>query len=229
MEIKLHIVESNTPNNTALLLIPGRVLSEQEIEELSAPLSASFKVLTLRNDLPASMEVFDFADSLEAELKKLRVKTCTVLGISSGSSLAQAISIRYPKRIRRVALVDAIPRVAPSSLMKLIDRIEGILPLGLPFRSLSNDFDSRPMLHRIHCPCLIAVSPSANNYTREQSNMLGQRIPNSWSHELSQEVITDKDGKLLLSAEFEKLLLEFLLVPAKKPQKNLARENLARA
>lgn len=223
MEINLHIVDSSSPNNTALLFIPGQPYTDAQIEALSSSLSSHFKVLTLRNDLPASMQVFTFADALDAELKKQRIKTCTVLGVGSGTSLAQAISIRYPKRIRRVALVDAIPRVAPTALMKLIDRIEGLLPLGLPFRSLSDDFDSRPMLHRIHCPCLIALSPSADSYTKEQSTMLGKRIPNSWSHALGNEVFDATSDTLAFTREFEQLLLEFMEVPAKRPQKNIVR------
>ena len=132
--------------------------------------------------------------------------------------MAQAVAIEYPKLVRRLVLLDATTQLEPNLVSRAIDRVEQFLPLGLPLRSLSRHYDSRSMLHRIHCPTLVFVSPQASVFTRAQSEMIARRIPNAWRSLLKSPPLSRES---VFSAEVQGLLEEFLQVPVKCPQKNL--------
>jgi hypothetical protein len=99
----------------------------------------------------------------------------------------------------------------------MIDRIEALLPLGLPLRNASNAFDARAFLHRIHCPVLVLVSAGAGEFVREQSRVIAKRVPNAWLRQLEGEALVGD----VLTAEAEQCVESFFEVPTKRPQKNL--------
>jgi pimeloyl-ACP methyl ester carboxylesterase len=146
------------------------------------------------------------------------VKRATFLGIAAGGAVVQAMSNVYPKTVRRVILLDSSARVAPGFWQKVSDYLEEFFPLGLPLRSLSAEFDSRPMLHRIHCPALVLVSASAGVWLEDQAKMIARRIPNAWFAKLKGSSLNHEG---VLSEELRSKVKEFLQVPAKRPQKAL--------
>lgn len=192
-------------NASPLLIISDS--DSRECDELTRELGDEFSILALSGGLPAQSEVMAFSQSLMRHLESQKIKRITVCGIRAGAAIAQALSVLDPKQIRRLILLDATTRLEPGVLSRSIDWLERFLPLGLPLRSLSRDFDSRPFLHRIRCPSLVLHSPGAGLYLRSQANYLAHKIPNAWLRPLYNE------------QELAALVLEFMQVPTKRSQK----------
>jgi hypothetical protein len=177
-----------------------------------------FSILLVKGIDADPRRVIEYAESISDELSVRKIKRAGILGLGLGASIAQAIAARTSRFIRRVILIDALTRVSPSQLEKCMDRIEKTLPLGLPLRSLSSDYDSRPELHRIQCPVLALRTPQADTFLDSQFDLISRRIPNCWKKKLSDPIHTDAND---YSEELIDLLIQFEEVPAKSPQKML--------
>lgn len=211
-------IESKAEEEQApvLLILPGRQVDEPEARRLAESLSKAFRTFVAVNARVDPHEVTEYAKRLEGEMEQQGIKRATVVGIGPAGSIAEALGIRGAKSLRRLVLLDADSRYSPPRLQRIIDRAERFFPLGLPLRRLTKDFDARPMLHRIHCPSLVLVSPRADHFHAHQGEMLAQRIPNAWFKSLTTPAI-DSTGSF--SPEVKEVLEEFLQVPAKRPQK----------
>lgn len=186
-----------------------------------ADLAKTYRIARLNAPLPSVTEVLAEADRLEPELSELGTKRTTIVAYREGTPLAQALGALSAEVVRRIVLIDPQARVSPSTRDRTIDKVEMFLPLGLPFRALNNNFDSRPLLHRVRCPVLVVDSPHADQYHREQAHYIAKKLPNAWHEKLETPVFLGERG---LSEEFSRRLEEFLQVPAKRPQKNLSSE-----
>lgn len=180
---------------------------EQEGEQ-----SSIFNVYLLDSHFPSNNRVTAFANSLREHCKTKHLKRITVLGHGVGASIAMAFTCAAERLVRRLVVLDACTRIAPSYLTRLIDRLESRLPIGLPLRTISDSYDARPQLHRIHCPTLILTSTSADNFTLEQSKLIELRTPNSWRTQLQQEL---HNG----NRELVEAVSDFVKIPVKRPQK----------
>lgn len=201
-----------------LLIIPPKKLSPARAEQTAKGVSRELRTLVLSCDPPASREIWNFSHELVEQLEQLDAKRLTVLGIGSGGALAQALAIGYPKLVRRVVLVDSTTRLSPSKISHWIDALERFLPLGLPLRSLSRGFDSRPQLHRLRCPTLVISSGDAAPFERAEANLLTEKIPNAWFMSLAGYPL---DAAWQINPALTREMLAFLQVPTKRPQKNL--------
>lgn len=141
------------------------------------------------------------------------VRQSSFVGLGDAASIAQYLTMLEPKSVRTLILVDATSRSHPTRLSRFIDRVEELLPLGLPLRMKSEAFDSKPFLQRIRCPTLIVTSIDADPFLDSQSQMFAHRIPTSWPVKLSSP---DPD------VELAELVIEFEQIPAKCPQKRVA-------
>lgn len=202
IEIKAYS-DSRAGASTFLVIAPAGVSYQGRIGSIEE----SFNFLELNYDLKDPSQVLAYADKAIELLEEKRVKSVSVIGLEDGGALAQAIAVRTWRILRRLVLLDSYTRLTPTWFEQFVDRIESFLPLGLPMRSLSNAYDSRCELHRIHCPTLILRSSSSDLHLDYQASLLHKMIPNSWLKK-----IKSQDELAGLLADFEK-------VPAKRPQK----------
>ena len=205
--------------SSVLLIVPDKALSEEAARVLTQDLARKFKTYVVTSSLPAVDQVIPYVEQLIGELEARKIKRVTAFGIGPGGTIPQALAVFGAKLVRRIVLLEATTRLEPGVLLRMIDRIEAFLPLGLPMRSLTNEFDSRPLLHRVHCPTLVVATKSSNSFITEQANVLAHRIPNSWLATV--DAAYRKDG-LAFGPEIVQLVEEFLQVPVKRPQKGTA-------
>lgn len=200
---------------STLIVLPGTEMNEQEAQALAEPLRDEFTVFVLTSAPPSVDKVLPYVDTFSRALAAHKIKRATLFGLGAGSAVAQAVAVMYPKVIRRLVLLNPTARMAPGLFTRIIDRVESFLPLGLPLRPLSDDFDSRPMLHRIRCPVLILVSGIEGEFVRNQGKYIAEKIPNSWLQEIADAGIGPRHE---LSDELSRYLVDFLQVPPKRPQ-----------
>jgi len=174
---------------------------------------SNYRVFRLEQAMPTPEQVVEFSGQLAAQIEQQRIKRLTVLGIADGSSVALALAAFNPKLVRRLILLNGTTRVSPGIGSRMIDTIERFLPLGLPLRPLSEDFDARPFLHRVRCPVLVLTTADASPFVQSQAKLLAKAIPNAWK-----EILTAAGQT---AAEFSRVLSQFEELPAKRPQKNL--------
>ena len=218
-KINIEQYKEDSSAKELLLLITSEAFAEKQARALLNQLGRNYSVFLLSGEMPESSEVDIYTKNLIDELSKKGVKFLTVLGIKEGANIAQALCVSASKMVRRLILLNPTSRLRPNLSSKIIDYFEGFLPLGLPLRNLSNDFDSRPFLHRIHCPTLVLTSEKTSSYLKEQSKIIAERIPNSWL----KRVNSFNDENMNLSTELVDLVKSFQKVPVKRPQKNLGR------
>jgi hypothetical protein len=174
------------------------------------------KVAVLSTSIPKGAEILTFAELILEELQKLELKRITLVGFENGASIVQALTILSPRLFRRAILVDPLSRVSPGFLVRFVDWIEKYLPVGLPFRAINKDFDSRPFLHRIRCPVMVVLSPAESFYNSIESTYIAKKIPNCYLLKMTNVPLENS----IFSEEFLKCLEEFQQSPAKRPQKN---------
>ncbi len=218
----LSIVHSpEHPDGTILIILnDGAFIDSSKSEEIYSTLrnNQTSRIVVLNHLLPMGSEVIRFAESVIAELERKSLKRITLIGIEDGASVVQALTILEPRLIRRAVLVNPNSRVNPTFFSRAIDWIEKFLPVGLPFRAVTKEFDSRPFVHRIRCPILIVTTPSENFYRVRESEYLANKIPNCYL--VKTEGAYFQDGNSDFSQEFVKLFDEFQKSPVKRPQKN---------
>lgn len=202
--------------HSVLLLVPEGQFRGKDVDAFAKKLSQEFKTFVLTSPLPSEDQVTSYTEQFGRTLLELGIKRATIFGIGAGASIAQATAVMLPRMVRRLVLLDATARLAPGFLTRFIDRVERFLPLGLPLRTLTKNFDSRPLLHRIYCPSLVLVSKKAGDYVKSQSTFISQKIPNAWFAVVGKPY-TNRGS--VLSDELCSLVSKFLQVPVKRPQK----------
>lgn len=214
--ISIRQCSGGEPGSPALVVIPDHIDPVKDVCALFGELSRNNRVYVITSELPHVGHVVPFVRELRAELLRNGVKWATVLGIGAGATVAQSLSIFWPRIVRRLVILDATTRLKPGIGTRIIDKLERFLPLGLPLRQLSINFDSRPFLHRVRCPTLLLLSPDASQYLYAQARYLSAKIPNSWLVRLSQH---HHASELELSTELQGYISEFMDVQVKRPQK----------
>lgn len=115
-----------------------------------------------------------------------------------------------PDSIRSIVLTDATVRAGTEVLPALADRVERYLPFGLPLRSARDSFDARSFLHRVRCPVLVLTSGFSTARELKDSAIFPAFLPTSWK-----DSFDSKDA-------FTHVVLDFLEIPARSPQKRNA-------
>lgn len=200
----------------ALLLLAEHEPLLSVAERWASSFGEMFSLYLLDQPLPEASQVTQFVATLGAVTEERGLRRISLFGLGAASTIALEYSVRFHKSVRRLILLDACSRLRPTRFERYVDRLETLLPLGLPFRSLSKNFDARPILHQIRCPTLLLQSPEADSFVREQVQLMAQRIPNSWTCSLIDSPLQGE-----LSDELHSHLEEFVKVPVKRPQKNV--------
>ena len=188
------------------------------IEALCQAFLAEHKIIIFNRDLPSDQEIFKFSKEFIPELEKVGGKRISIISFGSGSALAKCLSLLEPRLIRRIAMIDPEARIKPGIITKIIDEIEKFLPVGLPLRSLSKTFDSRPFLHRLRSPILVARSDRFNLFLDNEADYISKKIPNCYYVKFETDLLINNS----LSEELRLVLDQFLNTAVKRPQKNLS-------
>lgn len=212
MKIEIRSPSQAKVGASTFLLIPAA--GDSYLNKLGL-LSEQFNFLELDYDLRDPSQVLDYALKTIELLEEKKIKSLSLIGWQEGGALAQAISVRTWRILRRLVLLDSFTRLSPTWFEQLVDRIESYLPLGLPLRNTTNAYDSRPELHRIHCPTLVLRSLDSDMHLDFQAQLLNKYIPNSWLKKLTEPAMASNQ----LSQELSKLISDFEQVPAKRSQK----------
>lgn len=94
-----------------MLLIPG--LNLRGVKGSALPLAWMYRmfardwrvyVFDRRADVPEDCSILTLADDIDAAMAQLGLREADVLGVSQGGMIAQALAIRHPERVRRLAL-----------------------------------------------------------------------------------------------------------------------------
>lgn len=157
----------------------------------------------------------ELSKTILEEFKDKKVRQVSMIGIKAAGAIAQNIALIDRKLCRSLILINTTTRPHPTSFSRVIDRIESILPLGLPLRQNSLNFDSKPFLQRLRCPALIITTQNSNEHEKSEAMILTKRIPTAWYYD---------SNKSNTAEDLAKLISEFEAVPAKCPQKNLQRK-----
>ncbi len=154
------------------------VITEQSASsELAGVISSEYTCTELALNASFGADVWRTIDNVESALEKSSVRSAVFVGVGDAACVVQALTLRAPKLVRTMVLVDATSRPHPSKWVRLIDWLEKYLPLGLPFRNDTDGFDALSLSHRLRSPCVVAVSGSATEYQRSEARVLSARLP----------------------------------------------------
>jgi pimeloyl-ACP methyl ester carboxylesterase len=159
----------------------------------------------------------NITNDLAGLLKINSIRQASFYVYGDGCAIAQSYYLDQPKVVRSMVLINPSTRAHPGHVSKIIDRLEELLPLGLPLRSSAKGFDGRSFLQRIRCPVLIVLTPSPTAFLRQQARLMESGLPTSWILQLQ-----NKSSSGLFDPEelFDHISV-FQQIPAKSPQKNL--------
>jgi hypothetical protein len=150
------------------------------------------------------------SESFDSLLNLLGVRQATFVAFGAASILIQSLALTHLKGVRSIILVNGASRAHPGIGLRIADKIERSLPLGLPLRMRSSAFDSKPFLHRIRCPVLIVTTMTATPYEISQAEILNRGLPTAWRMTLDSGREED---------HLRELIESFQEVQAKCPQK----------
>ena len=181
------------------------------LAQLRAQLEPSARLIVLELVFAASSNWRAVTERVLTELKNLRVRQATFIGLRDAAVIAQNVALQSLRSVRKLIRLDPPTSPHPSLRERMVSWLESKLPLGLPLRLGNSHFDSRSLLHRMRCPVLAVMSATGTDYHRVQAEQLVAGLPTVWFVELEpQQVVTG----------FAPLVMEFEKVQAKCPQKN---------
>ena len=179
------------------------------VKSLTVNLSQSIVCYGFIPDEPDPKKLLEVSEAFKNIVVQEKLTRLTLVGVDWGGALVIHYAANNIKNVRRVLFVDAISRPKQLPLEIAFEWIERFLPLGLPFRPISRDFDPRPIIHRVRCPVLVVTTQSKSDNTVElaaHAKFLTERLPNAWQTEIA------ADG-------FNQIFESFIGVPTKQPQK----------
>lgn len=151
-------------------------------------------------------------ERLGAVLGELGLRQASFVTFGAAGTILQCLALADMRAVRTAILIDASTRPHPGWFLRILDRIERFMPMGLPFRSTDKGFDGRSALQRMRFPTLVVNSPLATPYLKSQGSVLLNGLPTAWYGEL---VPGDYVNELTA------LAMNFEQVPAKRPQKSV--------
>ncbi len=219
-EEEINFILKGTPDGLrpVFVFLPDKPPSIKNPEHFFSSENGEVVSLVLSSALPAGDLVEQYAERALKAIAKHGVKRATLVGLGAGGALAQAMTIRNRKLCRRLVLIESSCRLRPSRVQLIFDKVESLLPFGLPFRIGSGDFDSRPYLHRIDCPTLVITGHQSSRFELRQARFFESRLPNSWYTKFNGLVI-ESEGQI--NPKLASIIEEFYRMPTKRPQKKV--------
>lgn len=201
--LKLEKLNESTEGESVIFVGPP-----EEVKHLVASLpipTNSYGFVPEELDLKKLLELSEVFKNLISSEKLTRL---TLVGVGWGGALVIHYAANNIKNVRRVLFVNAISRPKQLPLEKAFEWIERFLPLGLPFRPISKEFDPRPIIHRVRCPVLVVTESGSTNSIEltAHAKFLMERLPNAWQSEITEN-------------GFGEVFQSFIGVSTKQPQK----------
>ena len=137
MPLEIHYSELGS--GEPIILLHGLFGSSRNWRSFARRLQANFRVITadLRNHGASphaeDMDYDDMADDVSALLDKLKLNQATLIGHSMGGKVAMVLTLRSPRRIKRLLAID----IAPVSYKHSFDPIVRAMK-ALPVDCLSS-------------------------------------------------------------------------------------------
>lgn len=128
---------ATTGSGDSVTLIHGVGSNLESWDQVLPPLAARFRVL--RYDLrghgqsgkpPGPYALDDFVQDLRALLDGCGVATTRLVGFSFGGLIAQAFTLQYPDRVRRLALLATVAGRTPAERRSVLARADALASGG---------------------------------------------------------------------------------------------------
>lgn len=206
-------IVSDTGEGRPLVFISDEESYAQMANSTAAAIAGRCRVIVLRSPPISDRDWNARCLGFTSSLRGLKIRQASFVCFGATANLVESQLLREPKSIRTLVIVDGPSRPHPTSWDRLIDRIESLLPLGLPLRLGASGFNVRAYLHRIRCPLLVVTTPLAGSFLSGDATVVAKSAPTAWSVALSEKEINEG----LLS----ETILKFQDTPAKCPQKNV--------
>lgn len=189
-----------------------KVTNNFSLEELENSFISNSRILVIQTHIISDENWLSISEEILKKLEELNIRQASFVGFGATTSICQHIALVNNKLTRSLVLINPMTRPNPTGLQKIIDRLENFLPLGLPLRQKTKNFDSKPFLQRLRSPLLILTTDDVDHYTERESQIMLKRVPTSWHFKLKKDAAEKQASELI--NEFEN-------VPVKCPQKNL--------
>ncbi len=187
---------------------------EFSLEQLESCFVSNSRILVIQTPIVSDDNWLLISEQILKTLEEMGIRQVSFVGLGATTSLCQHIALINNKLTRSLVLINPMTRPNPTRFQKIVDRVENFLPLGLPLRQKTKNFDSKPFLQRLRSPLLILTTNDVDHYTTQESQLMLKRVPTSWHVQLNNEQPEKKASDLI--NEFEN-------VPVKCPQKNLTK------
>lgn len=206
-------IEQDAGNGRPFLIVYEENAYSDLVHGLFEVISKETRTVLIKSPLVTNKNWKDLSQQLRELLSQQGIRQASFISFAAASALVLNLSLLELKLIRSIVVIDAGTRPHPTWFDRFTDKIENILPLGLPLRSFSTGFDAKSFLQRIRCPILAVITKKASHFIKSQAHVLRDNLPTCWVQELS----IDEEVNHL-----NRLVSEFQKVAAKCPQKKAA-------
>lgn len=190
-----------------LLVEDGTFVAAQRLQDALAKCA---KCLIIETGMVRADNWKVLTSDLKNVMREQGIRQTSIVAIGAAGTLALNMCLLDAKLVRVVALIDSAMRPHSTLLTRCADWLEQFLPLGLPLRLRTSDFDARSLMQRVRCPVLLVTTPQASEYLLQQSREMSLRFPTAWQVELSEQAYESK---------LSEIIVEFYEVPARAPQR----------
>lgn len=210
---RTHITElHDLGKGRAFIIISEPSAYQTFAQDLFAEISQTTRCILLEVPVVTELNWKEITSSLLEYLLQKNIRQASFVGFSDAASIVLNLALNDLKLVRSMVIVDAATRAHPSVFQRIVNRVENVLPLGLPLRSYDKGFDAESFLQRMRCPVLVITSQQAGAYIRSQTEVFKTGLPTAWSLSLSGQNTAH---------ELKDMILDFQQTPAKCPQKNV--------
>lgn len=182
-------------------------------EQVGTVLASTARVLAIESARVSGESWSALTEALTQMMNEQKVRVASFVAFGACTTLLQNLCLRDLRLVRTAIFVDPEVRPHPTVVEQVLDRLERMLPLGLPLRVRTRGFDGRSFLQRIRCPALV-VRCSSSAHAGAQAALLARGLPTAWFSDLS------AFGGVQ-AAEVASKVCAFQEMPARCPQKNL--------
>ena len=206
-------VESDVGSGRAFVLVYDDTQYTSLASAVAQVIAGKNRSIVLRSAPVSSVNWSECTTALQQTLRGLSIRQGSFICFGAGATLVQNLVLAEAKSVRALVLIDSSSRPHPTVMDQCIDRVESLLPLGLPLRLGRGGFNVRSYLHRMRCPILVVTTHRAGSFLKDDADTVAAIAPTAWRVVLS---TSEGEDRLLSDA-----ILNFQDTPAKCPQKNL--------
>lgn len=186
-------------------------------EKLAKLLTIETRVVLVKIPKVTDYNWGTISESLRSVVSNCGVRQASFVAFAGAASVVMNLALLEIKLVRTLVLIDASTRPHPRFIDRIIDRIEQVLPLGLPLRSSGKGFDAKSFLQRLRCPVLVVISRLADHFIIREAEVFRKSLPSGWVVKLNCDNKSSCE-----SDDLGRLVVDFQQIPAKCPQKNVA-------